>query len=172
MTKTTTQRFLMAATAAALLASAPAWAQTSPTPPKDAAHHGHMHQRHGEHMAERQAKLKAALKLTAAQEAAWTAYTAAHQPPANAAARPDRAEWEKLTTPQRLDKMAAMKTERDAHMARAMDATRSFYAALTPEQQKVFDAQAPMGRMGGMGMERAGHHGGRPMDHGGMKHGS
>jgi len=166
MKQTTTQRFLLAATAVALLGSLPAWAQTPP--PKDGPRHEHMAQHRGEHMAERQAKLKAALKLTASQEAAWTAYTSAHQPPANPPARPDRAEWDKLTTPQRLDKLQSMKTERDAHMARAMDATRTFYASLSPEQQKVFDAQAPLG---GMGMHRAGHHGSHK-PHEGMKPGS
>jgi len=99
-------------------------------------------------MAKRQAALKASLKLTAAQEGAWTAYVASMQPPAGMG--PDNRQkmhedMAKLTTPERIDRMTAMKTLRDAEMAKRHEATKAFYAALTPEQQKVFDTQA-MGR--------------------------
>jgi periplasmic protein CpxP/Spy len=97
-------------------------------------------------MAKHQAALKAQLKLTPAQEGAWTSYTAAMQPPAHT--RPtaeQRAEFDKLTTPQRIDKMRSMRSQRMTDMNAAMDrrgdATKAFYAALTPEQQKVFDAE-------------------------------
>ena len=57
-------------------------------------------------MDKRNASLKAVLKLTAAQEGAWTTYTAAMTPPVGMmGTRPDRAEMEKLTTPERIDKM-------------------------------------------------------------------
>ena len=99
-------------------------------------------------MAKHQADLKAKLKLTPAQEGAWTAYTAAMQLPAGIGMRPSdaqRAEMDKLTTPERIDKMRAMRAERMAQMNTEMDkrgsATKTFYAALTPEQQKVFDAE-------------------------------
>ena len=98
-------------------------------------------------IAKRQAELKAQLKITPAQEGAWTAYTAALQPPAHGA-RPtpeQRAEFDKLSTPERIDKMRALRTQRMADMAAAMDkrdeATKAFYAALTPAQQKTFDAE-------------------------------
>jgi periplasmic protein CpxP/Spy len=112
------------------------------------------------HMAKRQAEMKAKLKITPAQEGAWTAFTAAMQPPANMmGGRPgheQRAEMDKLTTPQRIDKMREMRTQRIAAMDKRMDATKTFYAALSPEQQKVFDAEHNKrgGRHGG------GHHGG------------
>jgi periplasmic protein CpxP/Spy len=69
---------------------------------------------------------------------------------------------DKLTTPQRIDKMREMRTQRMAAMDKRMDATKTFYAALSPEQQKTFDAEHKMrgGRHGG------GHHGGM----GGMEH--
>ena len=102
--------------------------------------------------------------LTPAQEAAWTRYTSAHQPPQRGA-RPDRDAWSKLTTPQRLDQMQAHKAERDAHMAQAMEATRALYAALNAEQQKLFDSQAPMAGMGMRGKAQGEHR------HGGMRHG-
>ncbi len=98
-------------------------------------------------MAKRQAALKARLQITPAQEGAWTAFTAAMQPPARHA-RPtpeQRAEFAKLTTPERIDKMRALRTQRMAEMNAAMDqrgeATKAFYAALSPEQQKTFDAE-------------------------------
>lgn len=98
-------------------------------------------------MAKRQAELKAALKITAAQEAAWTTFTTAMVPPARPMAqRPTREDMAKLSTPERIDKMKAMRTEHHAVMSLEMDkradAVKAFYATLTPEQQKVFDEKS------------------------------
>lgn len=63
-----------------------------------------------------------------------------------------------LTTPQRLDRMVQHMTERDrqreAEVQAHADAVKRFYAALTPGQQKAFDAlhHGGMGHMGGMMM--------------------
>ncbi len=98
-------------------------------------------------MAKRQAELKARLKITPAQESAWTAFTTAMQPPVRdvSARQAQRAEMEKLSTPERIDKMRALRTQRMAEMNAAMDkrgeAIKTFYAALSPEQQKTFDAE-------------------------------
>jgi len=93
----------------------------------------------------RAAELKAKLKLSAAQEGAWTTFTAAMKPSADMMAkRPDFSELAKLPTPERIDKMKALHTQHISDMSAAMDkrgeATKAFYAVLTPEQQKVFDA--------------------------------
>lgn len=115
-----------------------------------------------ERMAARQNELKAKLQLSAAQAPAWAEYVAAMQPPANQQrmTRDERRkmheEMQSLTTPQRLDRMAAMKAERDAQMHRRQQATRNFYDALTPQQQKVFDASAMMG--GGRGKRMGDQH--------------
>ena len=98
-------------------------------------------------MAKHQAELKAALKITAAQEAAWTKFTAAMMPPADSMTkRPTREEMAKLTTPERIDKMKALRAEHHTAMNAAMDkradAIKTFYATLTPEQKKVFDDQS------------------------------
>ena len=83
--------------------------------------------------AERQGKVMAALKaklqLSAAQESAWTTFAAAMQPPARIAAdrAQFRAEMEKLTTPERIDKMQAFKAQRNAEMTKRGDATKAFY---------------------------------------------
>jgi len=107
--------------------------------------------------AKRSAELKTKLKITAAQEGAWSTFSAAIKPPArNMQAMPDRAEMEKLTTPERLDKMRTLRTQHmtdmQAEMTKRDDATKAFYATLSPEQKKVFDAESA--RMGGK-------HGGR-----------
>ena len=102
--------------------------------------------------AKRSAELKAKLKITSAQEAAWNTFATAMKPPArNAQNMPDRAELEKLTTPERLDKIRALRTQHmtdmQAEMTKRDDATKAFYASLNAEQKKVFDAE--FARMGG-----------------------
>jgi len=112
-------------------------------------------------MDKRHAALKAQLKLTPAQEPAWTAFTASHTPPAGMMGQPAAmADMAKLPTPERIDKMKEMRAQRMGEMTTAMDkrgeATKVFYAALTPEQQKVFDTHAMQGpgkgKHGGKGM--------------------
>lgn len=126
---------------------------------------------HQERMDKRQAELKAKLKITPAQEGAWTTFAAAMKPPAGGmmGMRHDpkvKAEMEKLTTPERIDKMRAIRAERMATMNAEMDkrgaATKAFYAVLSSEQKAVFDAVAMRGGRHGMG----GDHGGRG-EHGG-----
>lgn len=104
------------------------------------------------------AALKAELKLTAAQEPAWTAFLESHKSPAGMKGQPPAAmpDLAKLTTPERLDKMKELRAQRMSEMTAAMDkraeATKAFYAVLTPEQQKVFDAQSMQGSRGHWGM--------------------
>ncbi len=103
-------------------------------------------------MDKRHAELKALLKLTPAQEGAWATLTEAMKPPAGMQAkRPDPAELAKLPTPERIDKMKALRTQHMNEMNAAMDkrgdAAKALYATLTPEQQKVFDANT-MGHRG------------------------
>lgn len=90
--------------------------------------------------------LKAKLKITPQQEGAWTTYTAAMKPSSEMLAkRPDRAELDKLSTPERIDKMKALRAQHAAEMNALMDkrdeATKTFYAQLSPEQKQVFDAE-------------------------------
>jgi hypothetical protein len=113
-----------------------------------------MEQMHAKHLAD----LKAKLKITASQEAAWTTFTEAMKPPADMMGKhPDRAEMDKLTTPERIDKMRAMHKERMATMEAAMDkrdeATKTFYATLSAEQKKTYDAENAK-----MGMRDKGQH--------------
>lgn len=105
------------------------------------------------------AALKTKLKLSADQEGAWTTFTGAMKPPAHMDQnRPDRAEMDKLSTPERIDKMHALRTQRMADMNAAMDkrddAIKAFYAVLNADQKKVFDAEHAR-----MGAHRGEHHG-------------
>lgn len=160
---------LLASMGLAVFAQTPAAPQPAPgaAPQAHARMGGHdpakMQQRMAERHAKHQAELKNQLKITASQEPAWTAFTASMTPPAGMQ-RPDRAEFDKLTTPQRIDKMRELRVQRDAQMDKRADATKTFYAALTPEQQKVFDSNAMRGH-GGKG--KGGHGHGR--HHGGME---
>lgn len=101
---------------------------------------------------QRNAALKTKLKITAAQETAWSAYTEAMKPGAgmSTAQCSGPAEMAKLTTPERLEKMQALHTqhmgEMNAALEKHMQATKALYAVLTAEQQKVFDAEAMPGQ--------------------------
>ncbi len=122
-------------------------------------HHGDRAQNRAEHQAKRLAALKGQLKLTAAQEPAWTAFTTALQP-GERPARLDPKGMDALTTPERIDRMRALRAQHAAEADRRGEATKTFYAALTPEQQKTFDAQAHHGhRMAGMRGDDEGRHG-------------
>ena len=91
------------------------------------------------------AELKEKLALTAEQEAAWKTFTESTQPgPRHPGIdrKVMREEFEKLSTPERLDRMQAMSDMRRARMAERAGATRAFYAQLSLEQQRVFDAEA------------------------------
>lgn len=109
-----------------------------------------------ERMAQRLAAFKQRLQITPAQESAWNTWTAALKPAASAVPRPDRAEMARLTTPERIDRMRAVRAARAAEMDRRGEATKTFYAALSPEQKKTFDTATA--RAGHRGMR--GHHGG------------
>src|SRR6059058_4985480 len=134
------------------------------TPPAGPGMHGHdpakmeqfrakMQQR----MAQKLGELKQKLAITPAQEGAWAAWTAAVQPTPHQ--RPDRAEFERLTTPERIDRMRAMRAQRNADMDKRMDATKTFYATLGGEQKKIFDTESLRFLAGGHGGHH-GHHGG------------
>ncbi|KQY35224.1 hypothetical protein ASD38_01225 [Caulobacter sp. Root487D2Y] len=93
--------------------------------------------------------LRDVLQLRSDQDGALKAFLAATEPKDWDGDRPKKGDGDgppkALTTPERLDR----ETE---HLARAkarIDATRAFYAALSPSQRKAFDALGPM--VGGHG---------------------
>ena len=141
-------------------ASFASFAQTTPANPpagQSGAHHGMMPK--GDHdpakrqakMAERQAEFKAKLGLNASQEGAWNAFAASMTPPARTGQdrAAMRAEMEKLSTPERIDRMKALRAQRNAEMDQRAEAAKTFYATLNADQKKVFDAQPKRGGHGG-----------------------
>ncbi|GIZ51695.1 hypothetical protein NCCP691_17090 [Noviherbaspirillum aridicola] len=105
----------------------------------------------------RQQQLHDKLKLDARQETAWKTYVDTIRPAAPAT-RPSREELAKLPAPDRLQKRMEFLQEHEKRLALRIAATREFYAVLTPEQKKVFDAGFAHGPRGGRDRER-GHHG-------------
>lgn len=122
-------------------------------------HHGRDGGDFKERVARRQAALHDKLKLAGSQEAAWNTYISAATPPARPA-RPDRAQWEKMSAPERMERMMTMMKEREGHMATHLAAMKTFYATLSPLQQQIFNDN--VGR--GMRSHRHGH--GRGHGHG------
>lgn len=154
---------VMAALALPVLAQpAPSAAPAAGASMQQARKPGDLQERHQARMAQRANAFKAQLKLTPEQEPAWTAFMAAMQP-AQRTARLDPADMEKRTTPERIDRMRALRAQYAAEADRRGEATKTFYAALTPEQQKTFDARAQqMHRKDGW----RGHHGDGGHGHG------
>lgn len=103
-----------------------------------------------EHFAQRQQKLHDALKLNATQETAWNTYITAVKP-AVPVGRPDRIDFKSLPAPERMEKHIERQKERLAKQEAHLAALKTFYAVLTPEQQKTFDlATVHHGRHHGM----------------------
>jgi len=163
---------LLVAAAALVLAAAPAFAQPEAPQPGMANGQGHAH--HGDHKgggewrakfaAKRQQRMQdlhTVLRIRPEQDGAWQAYQAALTPPEHARGermqQPQGAQTPQ-TTPQMLDRMAAWQAKREQRMVARTEATKRFYAALSPEQQQTFDAlrRLARGRRGGFG-GRGGH---------------
>lgn len=160
--KQSARQLIAAAVLATLGLAAVAQTPPAPQPAPAGSHHdwmgrvmdpAGMQERMQARRAARMAHFKEVLQIAPAQEGAWTAWTASMQPPANLK-RPDRAELERLATPERIDRMRALRAERNAMMDRRAESTKAFYATLNPVQKRVFDlttAHAGKGHDGGWG---------------------
>jgi Spy/CpxP family protein refolding chaperone len=82
-------------------------------------------------------RLHEALKLSPEQESAWKTFSEQARP-ANIQ-RPDPGEFAKLTAPERLEKHLELSRQHQEIMSQRLAALKTFYAALAPEQQKIFD---------------------------------
>lgn len=120
------------------LASAPALASKENCDHAWSAEHEHDGAaRFDKHMG----KLHDDLKLTSAQEAAWTEFSNKMKPVKmdKAGMESHQQDWKNMNTPDRLDKMLDNMKSRETKMSEHAAAVRTFYAALTPDQQKIFD---------------------------------
>ena len=119
----------------------------------------------------REQRQPALLQIKPDQETAFRAYVSGLE-----ALRPQRPQGPRgpgagpetrmpLTTPERLDRQAQRMTERQQRQQKAAAVTKTFYAALSPDQRKAFDALAHgfggegggHGRMHGRGWGPGGH---------------
>jgi Spy/CpxP family protein refolding chaperone len=94
------------------------------------------------HFETRQSRLHEALKLTEKQEAAWKSYVQKITPKAEGVEegkRFDREAFQKLSTPERLEKLLEFARKRDEFLSARLAVVKSFYAELTPEQKKTYD---------------------------------
>lgn len=88
------------------------------------------------------AKLHDALKLTSAQEPAWTEFSGRMKPVKMDKPKMDKTgqpDWKDIKTPDRLDMVLDKMKSREQRLAEDAAAVRAFYGTLTPEQQKIFD---------------------------------
>jgi hypothetical protein len=85
-----------------------------------------------------QSALHDKLDLSVVQEPAWQAFVESMPMPSKPN-RPDRITMEKLTTPERMEQQLTALREQEAKMTANLLALKTFYAALTPDQQKEFD---------------------------------
>ena len=100
-------------------------------------------QRMQEGMEKHRSQLHDKLKLSPQQEPAWKAFTEATKPQHDQKmhqVKADRQAMAAMSAPARMEKMLEHSKERLARMQQHLDALKSFYAVLTPEQQKIFDA--------------------------------
>lgn len=131
----------------------------------DGMDHAKMAEKMKAGMAKHLAEMHDKLKLSAAQEPAWKTFSDAITPGA-LPAPPDRSAMEKLTAPERMEKMMALSKERQVKMESRLAALKTFYAVLTPEQKKIVDASHNK-MHGGMhrGMRAHRMHSGEGKDH-------
>jgi protein CpxP len=143
--------------------------EQGPPPPRgDMAEKWHEHMR--EHM---QAHIKALhdlLQIHPNQEAAFQTFIASMKPPEGAEPGAEEGGHEdkaQLTAPQMLDHMAARMAEHQRRFEQHAQAVKTFYAVLSPEQQRAFDAMARLHHLHGEhGFGGMGEHG--PMGPHGM----
>ena len=125
-----------------------------------------MQQRMTERRAERTKDLATVLRLRPDQMGALQAFIASQAPQRGAGdqvrGQGRRGDRGTLTTPQRLDEQARRGQDRQAMMQRRTQSLRTFYAALSPDQQQVFDALGRLrGSHGARGRGGRGDHGDR-----------
>ncbi|MEP6968393.1 MAG: Spy/CpxP family protein refolding chaperone [Pseudomonadota bacterium] len=139
--------FGLAGLALALATAGPSLAQPSPGGPPGGGPPS------AENPAGLAQKLRDELRLRPDQETALRAFVQAVIPPPGAVERLRQAQLtdQTLPTPARLDRMLAHMDEMRAIVSVRVDATKRFYAQLSPDQRRTFDNQPAPGRPGGRG---------------------
>ena len=134
------KRFLIGFTAIGF--STAGFAQSAPGPydaPSD-THEMDSPEQFAKRVERKQAMLRESLKLSPAQEPAWKQFTQQTRPSAPIVV-PTKGEMAKLSAPDRMEQLLATMREGEQRLQVRLDATRAFYAVLTPAQQNTFDRQ-------------------------------
>ena len=108
--------------------------------------------------------LRDALQLRTDQEPALKAFLDSQGPMTMEMEMRHGADAPPMTAPQKAQHHADMAARMAVGAQKKADATKAFYAALSPSQQKAFDAMAPMGGPG-MRMQRMEMRGGEGEGH-------
>ena len=155
------------AVAAPVFAQPPARAASSGAPGSErwAAHRAEWEARRQAHDRQRSADIALLLRLRPDQQVAFQAMEAALAPSEGGREgwKPEGGAASPATTAQALDRMQARMAAHEQRMRAHLDAVRRFYAALSPEQQGLFDALMRLRHGGGEGGRG---HGGPQMMHG------
>ena len=87
--------------------------------------------------------LHQALNLSPQQESAWAAYRSAADLPNQAQQRRSAAQalFRSVDAPHRMDLVEAEMRQELADLQRQSQALKAFYSALSPDQQRIFDAR-------------------------------
>ena len=110
--------------------------------------HAKMYEKMQDRMVKQRAQLYVKMKITPEQEPAWKAFVEASAP-GPMPARLDRKKVDAMTTPERMETMLEHAKVRQVKMQEQLTALKTFYAVLTPEQQKIFDdSHRTMGHKG------------------------
>jgi len=81
-------------------------------------------------------RLQTELKLTTEQQSAWTAYAATLSAPA---ATVPMGDVKTMTAPERLERRLSLQQQQQVSATTQLQALKSLYVVLTPEQKKVLD---------------------------------
>lgn len=80
-----------------------------------------------------------ALNLTTQQEGAWQKYLQSLRQQPSGGQSGKRADWATLSAPERAEQVLEASKKNQEHMAQQVSGMKTFYATLSPEQQKTFD---------------------------------
>jgi hypothetical protein len=101
--------------------------------------------------------LKTTLKILPEQDSKWAAFANSMIPTGPRQDKRFLEDIDRLTTPERIDKMMAFKAQRDTELNKRAEATKTFYSVLTEDQKKIFD-QHTTKIMGKMAHKQSGGH--------------
>jgi hypothetical protein len=96
-------------------------------------------ERYSKILAKRHQQLREALGLTAEQESGWEKLVASEESKQGPGVGLPK-DWSSLSVPERAEKMLELSRKHQARMTEHVAALKDFYAILSPDQKKTFEA--------------------------------